>query len=93
MAKKLSPEEIETIISLINQGWKNKDIAQATGRGENIISKIRHNSGMYEARKECNVSCDIAKFLIANWHWKTPVKTVKRRSDFRTPYNCRSRAW
>lgn len=89
----LTADEVHTIIDLINKGWKNKDIIKATGRSQYTIRQIRYNQTDWLERAAVKQSYDVEKWLYEHWHFKKPQKTVKRKTDFRTPYNCRGPAW
>jgi len=101
MSGRLSLEEIEQILEMVEKGVPRNRIAVITGRPVSTIYKLVTEYGMNEGKSKValRIECEKARWLRQNWNWLPPEeqhvanKTVatkkkkKRKSNFRTPYN------
>ena len=90
MAERLSDEEILYIIQLVEEGKTTREISLITKRSTTTIERMRKKSDYAYREVVKNQHDQTARWLRANWHWKTPEKQrirKKRSSNFRTPYH------
>lgn len=88
MAYREIPEEIITqVIDMTLNGRSIDEIMFETGISQNSIKRIRDRYQISSDLPQYS-RADVWQWLQKNWHFKKPEKKpVKRKSNFRTPYN------